>query len=88
MQLLENEVKQLIIESLQLEDLSIEDIDTHAALFGEGLGLGLDSIDALELGMAIQKKYSISLLANSEETRNYFSSVSSLANMINQLRKQ
>lgn len=51
---LNNEIKQLIIDCLDLEDVSIDDIETDAPLFGEGLGL--DSIDALELGLAIKKK--------------------------------
>ena len=50
---LENEVKALIIEALNLEDMTPEDIETDAPLFGEGLGL--DSIDALELGLAVKK---------------------------------
>lgn len=50
---MENELKQLIIDALALEDISINDIDSHAPLFNEGLGL--DSIDALELGLAIRK---------------------------------
>ena len=49
---LENEVKALIIEALNLEDMTPEDIETDAPLFGEGLGL--DSIDALELGLAVK----------------------------------
>ena len=60
--MLELEVKQLIIAALQLEDLSAADIDTDAPLFGEGLGL--DSIDALALRLAVQKKYGISLPAD------------------------
>lgn len=82
---LEDEVKQLIIDVLQLEDISINDIDTDAALFGDGLGL--DSIDALELGVALQKRYQIALSANSEETRRHFSSVRSLANMITSYKR-
>jgi acyl carrier protein len=70
MQSLEDEVKQLIIEVLQLEDVNPEDIDTDAPLFVEGLGL--DSIDALELGVALQKRYGISLPAESSETRGHF----------------
>ena len=49
----ENEIKQLIIESLFLEDIEVDDIKSDEALFGDGLGL--DSIDALELGIALQK---------------------------------
>ena len=80
MQSLENEIKQLIIDSLQLEDMAPEDIDPDAALFIEGLGL--DSIDALELGVALQKRYGISLSADSEETRRHFKSVRSLADLV------
>lgn len=50
---LETELKAFIIETLNLEDISVEDIDSEEALFVDGLGL--DSIDALELGVAIQK---------------------------------
>ena len=51
----EDEVKQLIIDVLQLEDITPADIDTDAPLFADGLGL--DSIDALELGVALHKRY-------------------------------
>lgn len=80
MQSLEEEVKQVIIDVLQLEDILPEDIDADAPLFVEGLGL--DSIDALELGVALQKRYGISLSADSEETRNHFRSVRTLGAMI------
>jgi len=80
MQQLEQEIKELIIEVLQMEDITPADIDAAAPLFGDGLGL--DSIDALELGVALQKRYGISLSANSEETRRHFASVQSLATMI------
>lgn len=83
---LEREVKQIIIDALQLEEMTIDDIDTQAPLFGEGLGL--DSIDALELGVALQKRYGIVLSANTEETRRYFGSVHSLTIMITSFRKQ
>ena len=52
---LENEIKTLIIESLELEDVTVDDIKDEEPLFISGLGL--DSIDALELGMALKKKY-------------------------------
>jgi acyl carrier protein len=80
MQSLEEEVKKVIIEVLQLEDIEPADIDTDAPLFGDGLGL--DSIDALELGVALQKRYGITLSADSEETRRYFASVRALSAMI------
>ena len=84
--MLELEVKQLIIDVLQLEDMTPDDIDSAAPLFVEGLGL--DSIDALELGVALQKKYGISLSADSEETRRHFASVQALAAMIDSHRKK
>jgi acyl carrier protein len=80
------EVKELIIEVLQLEDVTVDDIDTDAPLFVEGLGL--DSIDALELGVALQKRYGISLSADSEETRRHFASVRALASLIETHRKK
>lgn len=77
MQRLEQEIKELIISSLSLEDTRPEDIDASAPLFVEGLGL--DSIDALELGVALQKRYGVSMSADSAETRRHFASVQSLA---------
>ncbi len=73
----EQALKELIIEALNLEDLGPEDIDSSAPLFGEGLGL--DSIDALELGVAIRHKYGIDLDIDSEEIRTHFESVANLA---------
>lgn len=80
MEKLHNEIKQLIIDELNLEDLSIGDIETDAPLFGEGLGL--DSIDALELGLAIKKKYNVVIDADDTNTREHFTSVKTLANYI------
>lgn len=77
---LTDELKVLIVESLDLEDVEPASIDTDAPLFGEGLGL--DSIDALELGVAIKKRYGITLEATSEKTREHFFSVRSLADFI------
>jgi acyl carrier protein len=77
---MENELKQLIIDTLDLEDISIEDIDSDAALFNEGLGL--DSIDALELGLAIRKKYNVKIEAEKEDVVKIFASVSTLAKFI------
>ena len=77
---LDDEVKQLIIDSLQLEDMTPADIDTDAPLFVDGLGL--DSIDALELGVAIRKRYNIQLSGDSEASRQHFSSVRALTALI------
>lgn len=74
------ELKRLIISSLDLEDVNSADIDARAPLFGDGLGL--DSIDALELGLAVQKKYGIKLDTNLADAREYFHSVESLAGFI------
>jgi acyl carrier protein len=80
MQELERELKQLLIEVLNLEDVSVEQIDSQAPLFGEGLGL--DSIDALELGVAIRKRYDVQMDADSETTRQHFASIANLARFI------
>lgn len=77
---LHNEIKELIITSLNLEDITPEDIEDDAPLFNEGLGL--DSIDALELGLAIKSKFNIVLAANSEENRDHFYSVNTLVQFI------
>lgn len=84
MQQLEDEIKRLVIEALEIEDLRPENIDPTAALFVEGLGL--DSIDALELGLALQKKYGVELKGESQETRQHFSSVRALAAFVSQNR--
>ncbi|WP_444883316.1 phosphopantetheine-binding protein [Microbulbifer sp. PSTR4-B] len=75
------ELKTLIIEVLNLEDITPEEIIADEPLFGEGLGL--DSIDALELGLALQKKYNISIDAENEDTKSHFASVNSLAKFVN-----
>lgn len=80
MQSLVLEIKQLIISSLSLEDVTPNDIDASAPLFGDGLGL--DSIDALELGLALQKRFGITLSADSEEARQHFASVDALARLV------
>jgi len=77
---LETEIKELIISALSLEDLRPEDIDTQAPLFVEGLGL--DSIDALELGVALQKRWGVSLSGDAPEIRKHFFSVGTLAQFV------
>jgi len=79
-EVLHNEIKQLIIDALNLEDITVDDIETEAPLFGDGLGL--DSIDALELGLAIKKKYNIVIDADDSNTRQHFASVANLATYI------
>lgn len=82
---LEVEIKQLIIASLSLEDIQPEDIESDEPLFGDGLGL--DSIDALELGIALRKKFNIDLNSDDVQTRTAFRSVSNLASFIKAQRR-
>ena len=82
MQALEQEIKELIVSALSLEDVRPQDIETDAPLFVEGLGL--DSIDALELGVALQKRYGVAMSADAAETRKHFSSVAALARFVSQ----
>ena len=77
---LERELKHLIITSLALEDVAVDDIDSKAPLFGAGLGL--DSIDALELVMALQRKYGFKATEASDFNRQTLASVDSLATFV------
>ena len=72
---LQSEIAALLVEALNL-DIAPESIDPDAPLYGEGLGL--DSIDALELGLALQRRYGVTVSADSEENRRHFGSVQSL----------
>lgn len=74
---LELELKMLVIESLGLEDMTPADIASDAQLFGDGLGL--DSVDALELGLAVQKRYGITIDPETRNMREHFTSINSLA---------
>lgn len=78
---LEQELKRMIVSALKLEDLSPEDIGVDEPLFGDA-GLGLDSIDALELGVAIRKAYGIKIETVSGEVKRHFTSVGTLAAFI------
>jgi acyl carrier protein len=77
MQELELEIKKLIVSALQLEDLRVEDIPSDEPLFGEGLGL--DSIDALELGVALRKRFSLKIETVNDDLKQHFRNVRSLA---------
>ena len=77
---LDTEIKRLIVETLMLEDVEADEIDTEAPLFVEGLGL--DSIDALELALAIHKKFGVKTSPDDERNREYFHSVMSLREFI------
>lgn len=78
---LEQQLKQLIIESLALEDISPADIENDMPLFAAD-GLGLDSVDALELGLAVQKTFGLQLDGEQQQVRHYFESVNTLADFI------
>ena len=78
---LETQIKQMIIDSLGLEDISADDIDTDAPLFGDD-GLGLDSVDALELGLAVQKTFNFQLDGEKDKLREHFTSVKTLADFV------
>ena len=81
---LEQELKEMIIEVLDLEDITPADINAEEPLFVDGLGL--DSIDALELGVALQKRYGVKIDAENEQTKTYFSSVKNLAKFVTENR--
>lgn len=81
----ELEIKTLLIAALNLEDMTPEQLDAEQPLFVDGLGL--DSIDALELGLALQKRYGVTMSADSEETRRHFRSIRSLAAFVTATRK-
>ncbi len=76
------QVKELIIDCLGLEDISVADIDDDLALFGDE-GLGLDSVDALELGLAIQKTFGLQMESDGSQLREHFYSAKTLAAYIN-----
>ena len=77
---LEHEIAEMIIEVLNLEDMQANEINPDEALFGEGLGL--DSIDALELSLAIAQRYGLQIKADDAENQKIFASLSSLSSFI------
>jgi len=80
----ERELATLLVESLNLEDVAPEAIDPEAPLFNAGLGL--DSIDALELALAISKRYGFQLRSDNDENRRIFSSLRALSEHVEQHR--
>ncbi|WP_340679967.1 phosphopantetheine-binding protein [Paraglaciecola sp.] len=80
MSTLNHEIKLLIIEALDLEDITADDIEDDAPLFVDGLGL--DSIDALELGVAIKNAYNIKIDGNTEDSKKHFYSIKTLSEFI------
>jgi acyl carrier protein len=80
----ELEIAQLLVETLELEDLAAEDIDPNERLFGDGLGL--DSLDALELSLAISKRYGFKLRSDDPDNARIFASLRSLSDHIRRHR--
>ena len=80
---LRQELKQLLIDELDLKDFNVAEIDDHVALFGEGLGL--DSLDALQLAMAVEERYGIEV-PEDERAKEVFASVAALADYIERAR--
>lgn len=83
---LQEELKHLIVEALALEDTTPAEIETDAALFVEGLGL--DSIDALEIAMALEERYGVTLEEDPDANREIFFSVASLAAFVRDNRSR
>lgn len=77
-------LKNMIIDTLKLEDITVKDIETDAPLFREGLGL--DSIDALELVVAIERIFQV-IIEDEDVGRKAFASVGALANFIQQEKR-
>jgi acyl carrier protein len=77
---LKRQIKELIVNALELENIKPENIADSEPIFGEGLGL--DSIDALELGVALKKKFGVKFSAESADNRKHFASVDTLAAFI------
>jgi acyl carrier protein len=74
---LKYQIKELIISALELEDIKPENISDSDPIFGGGLGL--DSIDALELGIALKKKFGVKFSAENADNKKHFASVDALA---------
>jgi acyl carrier protein len=81
-----DELKILLISELNLEDITPDDIDASAPLFRDGLGL--DSIDALELAVVLDKKYGIKIKSSDERNKEIFSSLNALNGFITDNRSR
>ena len=82
---IETKLKETVVSALDLEDLTPADIETDVPLFGEGLGL--DSIDAMELGMAVKKAFGVSFSSNPADNKQIFRSVKTLADYVEAQQK-
>ena len=78
---LEEQIRQVILASVEVDGLTAEDLPADAALFGAD-GVGLDSIDALEIGAALRKRFQVKFKANAAENKVHFRSIASLADFI------
>lgn len=76
----QREIAEMIIEAVNLEDTQVEDIDPQAPIFNEGLGL--DSIDALEISLELNKRYGLKVKSSDENVSEIFSSVASMAEYV------
>ena len=77
---LEDEIRRVILSSVEVDGLTAADLPSDAPLIGEGVGL--DSIDAQEIGAALRRKFQVKFKANSEENRAHFRSIAALADFI------
>ena len=82
---IETKLKETVVSALDLEDLTPADIETDVPLFGEGLGL--DSIDAMEFGMAVKKAFGVSFSSNPADNKQIFRSVKTLADYVEAQQK-
>ena len=82
---IETKLKETVVSALDLEDLTPADIETDVPLFGEGLGL--DSIDAMELGMAVKKAFGVSFSSNPADNKQIFRSVKTLDDYVEAQQK-
>lgn len=80
MNALQQEIAELIVDTLNLEDVDAPSIPVDQPLFGQGLGL--DSVDALELALALQKRYDIRIASDSKDARQHFATIASLADFV------
>lgn len=81
-----NELKTLLIEGLHLEDIEADEIDVNEPLFGDGLGL--DSIDALEIAVLLDRQYGVKITSEDDKNREIFASLTSLAKFIAENRSK
>jgi acyl carrier protein len=82
----QQEIAQMIIDAVNLEDISLDEIDPNAPIFNEGLGL--DSIDALEISLELNKRYGIKIKSGDKRVADVFASVAALSEYVQTHRVQ